>query len=305
MRKLLRLPAKRAVPTVEELMEEFLTDLENAGRSPHTLVNYRADLRRFLRDGHAKTLNDVTPDVLRRYFTTLGRKAPATRARHQASLNAFLEWCVKYDWLPSNPMDKIDRVKVPEPLPKGLPDETIHKILAAIPRENLRDRLLFTLIAETGVRIAEALGIYVEDLDLTPDDEKILVRGKGNKTRTVMLYSSPTTLRLLRRYMQQSNLRSGPLFRSTRGRAVTTMHYRTAHAAWTKYCRKAGVTANIHALRHSFATSLINKGVRLEIVRKLLGHKNMHTTLRYAEVNDQTIKTELRQKWREVRFRQA
>jgi len=275
-------------------LDDFLTDLANAGRSPHTVVNYRCDLRR-LAAACPDGLHAITPDLLRRLFTSLVDKAPATRARIQASVNAFLSWCFKNDLLPANPMDKLDRVRVPESHPRPLEAKAIRKVLDAIPRENLRDRLLFTLVAETGLRIAEALGIYHEDLVLTPDDERILIRGKGGRTRTVMLYAAPESLKLLRRYLRETRITSGALFRGdpARGGSNRPIHYRSAHHAWRRYCRKARVEAGIHALRHSFATRLIAEGVSLGVVRKLLGHRNIQTTLRYAEVSDATVKHEL------------
>ncbi len=189
-------------------------------------------------------------------------------------------------------------MKIQEKPPRALPPSTVEKILRAIPAHKLRDRLLFTLIAETGLRISEALNIFVEDLDLTPDDEKILVQGKGKTSRTVMLYAVPRSLKLLKRYLAQSGITSGALFRGDerKGGRRLPICYRTAAQAWTAYCQRAGVKATIHQLRHSFATQLVNEGVRLEVVRKLLGHKNMQTTLRYAEVNDQTIEEELRRR---------
>ncbi|MFP4058168.1 MAG: tyrosine-type recombinase/integrase [Candidatus Brocadiia bacterium] len=281
-------------PALRRLLDDFLTDLQNAGRSPHTVTNYRCDLRRlvaFFTDG----LSGITPSGLRGFFATFADKAPATRARIQASVNAFLIWCYRHDLIGANPMQKLERVKVGESHPRGLDEATIRKILDAIPRRNLRDRLLFTLIAETGLRVAEALGVYHEDLVLTPDDEQIIVRGKGGRTRTVMLYAAPESLKLLRRYLRDSGITSGALFRGdpARGGSNRPIHYRTAHHAWRRYCQKAGVEANIHALRHSFATRLINEGVSLGVVRKLLGHRNMQTTLRYAEVSDATVKREL------------
>jgi site-specific recombinase XerD len=184
---------------------------------------------------------------------------------------------------------------VPESQPRPLDSRIIRKVLNAIPSRKLRDRLLFTLIAETGLRIAEALGIYYEDLALTPDDERIIIRGKGGRTRTVMLYAAPESLKLLQRYLRQTRIMSGALFRGdpARGGSSRPIHYRTAHHAWMRYCRKAKVKASIHALRHSFATRLINEGVSLGVVRKLLGHRSMQTTLRYAEVTDATVKREL------------
>jgi len=284
----------RETPPLSHLADDFLTDLENAGRSRHTVVNYRCDLRRLI-DFSPAGLHAIDPVHLRRFFRTLADKAPATRARIQSSVNAFLTWCFRHDLIPANPMLKLERIAVPEALPRPLDDRIVRKILDAIPRKNLRDRLLFTLIAETGCRISEALGIYVEDLLLTPDDEQIVIRGKGGRSRTVMLYAAPQTLRLLRRYLRASGIRSGALFRGdpARGGSSRPIHYRTAHKAWSRYCAKAGVQAPIHALRHSFATRLLNEGVSLAVVRKLLGHRNMQTTLRYAEVTDATVRREL------------
>lgn len=284
----------RETPPLSHLLDDFLADLENAGRSRHTLVNYRCDLRRLV-DATPGGLHAIDPVHLRRFFMSLSDKAPSTRARIQSSANAFLTWCFRHDLIAANPMQKLERVSVPESLPRPLADRVVRKILNAIPRDNLRDRLLFTLIAETGCRVAEALGIYLEDLVLTPDDEQIVIRGKGGRSRTLMLYAAPDSLKLLRRYLRRSRITSGALFRGdpARGGSNRPIHYRTAHKAWNRYCEKAGVEAHIHALRHSFATRLINEGVSLGVVRKLLGHRNMQTTLRYAQVSDATVKREL------------
>lgn len=287
-------PAPAPELHLERLLDDFLADLENAGRSRHTIVNYRCDLRRLIQFA-PEGLSALNPARLRLYFATLAGKAPTTRARAQASANAFLAWCYKHDLIPANPVQKLDRVKVPEYQPRPIEPSLIRKLLGAIPRQNLRDRLLFTLIAETGLRVAEALGIYREDIVLSPNDEQIVVRGKGGRTRTVMLYAAPESLRLLLRYLRESGITSGALFRGdpARGGSSRPMHYRTAHHAWRRYCRKAGLEASIHALRHSFATRLLNEGVSLAVVRKLLGHRNMQSTLRYAEVTDATVKREL------------
>ena len=288
------LSTARPSQPASELLSDFLTDLENAGRSRHTVVNYRCDLRRFLRAA-PQNLDAITPADLRRFFASLADKAPASRARIQASVNAFLTWCYRHDLITSNPMQKLERVRVPECYPRPLDSRIIRKVLDVIPRQSLRDRLLFTLVADTGLRISEALGIYYEDLLLTPDDEQIIIRGKGGRSRTVMLYAAPESLKLLQRYLREARITSGALFRGNpaRGGSNRPIHYRTAQHAWCRYCRKAKVQGNIHALRHSFATRLLNEGVSLAVVRKLLGHRNMQTTLRYAEVTDANVKREL------------
>jgi integrase/recombinase XerD len=290
---------------LSDLLERFLQDLSNANRSRHTIINYRADLRRFIgHTGADMPAANLSRTAVQNYLATLSDKATTTRARHQAAIKAFLRWCHAQGHIERDPGAHLAAIRVPQPYPRGLDDAVIQKVLRVIPPDNLRDRLLFTLVAETGLRISEALGIYREDINLTPDDEKIAVRGKGQRSRTVMLYAAPQSLVLLRRYLSASRIASGPLFRGNwrrRGSALP-MHYRTAHYAWKRYCQEAGVSADIHALRHSYATTLINNGVRIEVVRKLLGHKSVQTTLRYAEVNDATVKAELRDRMRARRF---
>lgn len=331
---------------LDQLLLLFLQELGNANRSRHTITNYRADIGRFIRHvGPQMPAANLSRTAVQNYLSTLNEKAPATRARHQASLRAFLRWCHAQGHSERDAGQHLTSVRVPQPYPRALDDSVIARVLDAIPADNLRDRLLFTLVAESGMRISEALGIYYEDLDLAPDDEKIAIQGKGGRSRTVMLYAAPQSMTLLRRYLSASRIASGPLFRAqwrqgarislgargsrdavrasptragspssaartsasragaiSRRGAAMPLHYRTAHHNWKQFCESAGVEADIHALRHSYATTLVNSGVRLEVVRRLLGHKSMQTTLRYAEVNDQTVKAELRQHMRGKRF---
>lgn len=285
--------------SLDTLITKFLQDLENSGKSHYTIKNYRSDLERFSQKVNID-IAEITPDILRNYFSTLKQKSLATRARNQSSLWSFFNWCFKQDILFSNPMDKIEKIKLPEPRPKGVEQGLIEKVLKVIPNTNLRDKLLFTLITETGLRVSEAINIYIEDIDKTPDDEKMIIRGKGNKTRTVMLYAAPESLMLLNKYINQSGIKSGALFRGDdrKGGSKRPMRYNSVYELWQKYTKKAGVGVNIHALRHTYATRLVNEGVDLDVVRKLLGHKNMQTTMRYAETNDRKIKQELMTKHR-------
>ena len=86
------------------------------------------------------------------------------------------------------------------------------RILKAIPASNLRDRAIFTLLYETGMRVGAALSIHYADLDLTQDDEKIRVFGKGQRERTVLLAAAPESIRLLRRHLKHSHITAGSIF---------------------------------------------------------------------------------------------
>jgi integrase len=221
-----------------------------------------------------------------------------------AALNSFLTWAVKHDLLDANPLITLNRVKVPEPGPRGVPRDQIDAVLNVIPRDHLRDQFLFRLLAETGLRISEALQLDVDDLDLTRDDEHLHVLGKGGHRRTVLL-DDPKLVSLLQRYIKETQVRHGPLFRAMKNGDGQPLRYQTIQARWSAYCDKAGVACSLHQLRHSHATALVQDGVSLATIRKRLGHKHIQTTLRYAEQSDAAADAELRTRRRRIHQRKG
>ena len=174
--------------------------------------------------------------------------------------------------------------------------DQIERILTTIPAKFLRDRLFFRLLLETGLRVSEGLSLYVEDLDLSLDNEHLTVVGKGGRRRTVLL-DDPYLVKLLRAYLKRTDYKHGPLFRAEKNGRGGLLRYQSMQERWDHYCSLAGVTCTLHQLRHSHATELINGGVSLPTIRKRLGHKNLQTTLRYAEQSDTVADNEVRM-WR-------
>ena len=166
---------------------------------------------------------------------------------------------MRHDILAINPMDRFDPIEPIQREPRPLAPEAVAKILQAIPAANLRDRTLFILLYETGIRVGEALSLLATDVDLRTDDEKIRVFGKGQRERTVMLTAAPESIRLLRRHLKHSHITSGSVFRGDPryGGSPLPLEYSVVHYAWQKYCRAAGVEATIHQLRHSRASQLL------------------------------------------------
>lgn len=277
---------------------DFLADLAQADRSPHTRRAYAGDLAHF-RARYGGALGDIDAAALRDYFGGLAHLSPATRARKQAALASFLGWAVRQDRLAADPMAKVARVRLPDPAPRGLKRAEIERIFRAIPRAQGRDRLLFRLIYATGLRIGEALGIHVEDVDLTPDDERLGVLGKGGRRRTILI-DDPALVKQLRAYLKETGYRHGPLFRAAKNGRGGPLAYQSIQERWAGYCAAAGVACTPHQLRHSHATELVNDGVSLGTIRKRLGHKKIQTTLRYAELADAAADAELRA-WRRRR----
>ncbi len=286
----------------QSLVAIFLADLAHANHSPHTCRAYATDLAQ-LCAFHQGPIQTITADVLRAFFERHAHLRPATRARKQAAVARFLTWAEQQELLDSNPMRKIDRVKLDPPQPRGVERDQIERILKAIPASHLRDRLFFRLLAETGLRVSEGLSLYVEDLDLSLDNEHLTVVGKGGKRRTILL-DDPHLVQQLRAYLKRMGYQHGPLFRAEKNGRGGPLRYQSMQERWDHYRMQAGVACTLHQLRHSHATELINGGVSLPTIRKRLGHKNLQTTLRYAEQADETADTEIRT-WRRRTSHQA
>jgi site-specific recombinase XerD len=281
--------------SLESWIADFLTDLKNANRSPHTYRAYASDLYR-LATFYEGVPATISVDVLRDFLDTFSHLKPATRARKQAALNSFFQWAFRHDLIAANPMAKIESVKREAPQVRALERTDVEKILAIIPAKQSRDQLFFRLIFETGLRVGEALQLYVEDLDMTLDDEHLYVQGKGGQRRTILLDDSRLVAQL-RRYLKQTGYNHGPLFRAQKNNRGGPLRYQSVQYRWQKYCEAVGIDCTLHQLRHTHATEMVNEGVSLATIRKRLGHKNIQTTLRYAEKSDESADAELRA-WR-------
>jgi len=289
------------VMPLQDAIEHFLTDLHNANRSPQTIRSYRTDLHQMM--SHCPPhLADVTSDHLRTFFADHAHLKSTTRARKQTSVASFLRWAHRQQLIADNPMLQLDRIR-PDETPISSPSrQQVEAILARIPKAHLRDRLLFQLIFETGLRISEALAVHIEDIDLTLDDEHVTVVGKGQRQRTVLIDDSRLVV-LLKQYLHQQCYRHGPLFRAHKNYRGGALRYQSVQEKWAKYCQQADIRCTLHQLRHAHATELVNDGVSLATIRKRLGHKHIQTTLRYAQQSDEVTDMEIRA-WRRRQSRQ-
>ncbi len=274
--------------------DQFIATLRARHAPINTVRSYASDLRRFALVAPAD-LVAIDGAVVRSFLESVDGQSPATRRRWDATLRTFYRWALREGLVAGNPMERVDPVKMISRLPRPLDSGSVTAVLKSIPPSATRDRALFTLLYETGMRVSEALGVQYADLELTPDDEKVRVLGKGQRERTVLLTAAPESSRLLRRHLKLSRIRSGSVFRGDPryGGSALPLGYTTARRAWQRYCAVAGVTATLHQLRHSRATQLVQAGVPLGTVRKVLGHRNIQSTLLYVEVDPATVKRDL------------
>jgi len=117
-----------------------------------------------------------------------------------------------------------------------------------------------------------------------------------------VLLDDARLVRDVRAYLKRTGYTHGPLFRAAKNGRGGPLRYQSIQERWQRYCARAGVACTLHQLRHAHATELVNEGVSLATIRKRLGHKNLQTTLRYAELSDATADEEMRA-WRRQRER--
>lgn len=291
---------------IQELAEAFLKGNQSTFLA-NTLRSYGYDLGLFARAFPDQAVEKVTVHHLRAFLNATADLAPSTLARRQATLRSCFAWAYRNDLLAADPTGKLEPIKVPQRDPRPLTEDQVEAILAAIPSDEKRNRLLFTLLYETGMRVGEALGIHVQHVQLNDvDGGFIRVVGKGNKERVVPLIDAPRSVRLLRDVAKRLGT-VGPIFRgdlSKGGRSGEPLDYTTVFYHFERYVAAAqqkqpalfvseGEPITIHRLRHTFGTLKLRDGVSLPAVRKLMGHKNLQTTLRYAETDLEAVKKEL------------
>ncbi|CAA9484333.1 MAG: Site-specific tyrosine recombinase XerC [uncultured Solirubrobacteraceae bacterium] len=243
----------------------------------------------------------VTVRVLRRYAQGLGeRKAgPATVARKLAAIRGFFGVLRVHGIVQANPAELVASPKRGSKLPNVLRAGELARLLDAIPAFTpleLRDRALFELAYACGLRAAELVDLDVVAIDF--DAEQVRVEGKGAKTRFVP--AGEAALAAVQRYQARGRavLSVDPderaLFLSKTGRRLSTSDVRRRLAFWTKAAAVQGGISP-HALRHSFATHLLDGGADLRAIQELLGHASISTTQIYTRVESARLRSAYQQ----------
>ena len=292
--------------TVIELIGEFLAARAVRKPSVHTLAAYRRDLTSVLAlvDGGvdvALPLAALSPRALRGAFARFATdRAPASVYRAWSSWNSFFTFLVTDGVVAGNPMPAVDKPRVAAPSPKPLRGEdTPEQLLDAVHRADDRQRdpwperdvVVLALALCAGLRLSELLGLRTGSVLGRPGERRIEVAGKGGRPRTVPI--EPELDAVVERYLQSRRLRFGravvtsPLLVDRRGEPLR----RGGLQYLVESCyRRAGITdrvprgAQLHALRHTFATRLAEDGANASEIMRLLGHASLTTSQNYIEV---------------------
>jgi integrase/recombinase XerD len=276
------------------------------GASGNTLAAYRRDLARYLDylaaagKGSIADVDAVTVSGFLAYLregdadhpglsaSSVARAVAAVRGLHRFALrDGLVEVDVSREVRPAAP---------PRRLPKAISVDDVERLLdaAGYARTSLaiRDRALLELLYGTGARISEAVGLHVDDLDLT--DNTVLLTGKGDKQRRVPVGSYAATalsayLVRSRPVLAAAGTGTSRLFLNSRGGPLSRQ---SAWVVLRTAAERAGLAAGLspHTLRHSFATHLLEGGADVRVVQELLGHASIMTTQIYTLVTVDTLR---------------
>ena len=285
------------------VIERFLDHCRIAKRlSPNTLRAYETDLSDFLAHaGRDAEVGAIDRDSLRSYaralFDAKGLKE-STVKRRVAAVKVMFRWLERDEVIPLTPFHRLDMpIRLPRRLPRALTADEMRRLLRAAEAgqscgSHAGVLLHFVVVAlfVTGLRIGELVAAGLADVD--PIGGSILVRGKGNRERRVFL-PGPDTMAALSRYLAVRDRvapPSGRLLVDADGSDVTAQRLRRRTTA---LAHQAGIARRVtpHMLRHTAATQLIEAGVDIRFVQKLLGHASIATTQIYTQVSDSSLRT--------------
>jgi len=285
--------------TIDDALAQFLLQLEADGRSPHTTGQYQRHVRAFTawwaQGGHADDVAAIGPRDVAQFFAGTGArercnggtKRPTSLNAMRTSLRVFFCWLRDAGLVAENPARLLRRARCSPPPPRGLHADEQQRLLGALATatgpEAERDRMLFTLLLRSGLRVGSAVGLDVEDLDLDHGEVHVRSAKGGRPNRTMVPVEVGAALK-----SWVGERTTGPVFLA-KGRRISTRHVQRRFAAWLE---RAGVErkASPHSLRHSFATLMLERTGNLELVRRALNHASIASTVIYVGHDDRALR---------------
>jgi len=283
---------------VTHRIPRFLDHLRaERGLSVHTVRAYRRDLEQ-LRDHLAAGGAEATPSVdsvdarqLRAFLAARhGSSAPATRARKLSAIRTFLDWVAEGRGDDRNPAREVQAPKQRRRLPHVLSEEEAERLAEGVPAVRprsevlqARDRAIVELLYGSGLRVAECTGLDLGGVDLVRGEVRVL--GKGGKERIVPVggpaLEAVQAWLLVRALLRPRGERA--MFLNQRGGRLSP---RSVRAMVRDRALQLGIDKHVHphALRHSFATHVLDGGGDLRAIQEMLGHASLSTTQRYTHL---------------------
>jgi integrase/recombinase XerC/integrase/recombinase XerD len=250
-------------------LQLFLSFLEDVGKT-HIEEITRQDLEAFVEHEQDRGLSMVSVKT------------------RLCAIYAFLRFCHDKGVVSPELLVRKIRLRLPEPLPRAIDPDDVNRLLAVL--DELRDRAMILVLLRTGMRIGELLNTQVSDVNLAERKVAIYEAEKNGVGRVV--YISKDALGALRAWLKKRDPNKALVFY---GQGRSSLSYHGARRMFMKHLKQAGLGHKgytLHCLRHTFASEMLNAGMRLECLQALLGHSNIEVTRRYAKLTDKTREQE-------------
>ena len=288
---------------MNKIINEYLNYLEAVkGCSDRTIEAYRNDLTRYAVycENHGFEVVTAQAYEVQQFIADLSAEnmSAASVNRHLSSIRGFYRWMNRFKRRMDNPCYALKNIRAPVKMPAVLWENEMADF-ASLPEKSgilwpERDKALIMVMYCAGLRISEIVSLNMSDISESFDEAKIT--GKGGKQRYV--FFSAQAKEAIEDYLPQREARlriagkpdkKSALFINRKGNPISVPGVR-----WiiSRYAEQSGIGKNIHphALRHSFATHLVNSGCDVRIVQEMLGHSSISTTQRYTHINIEKMK---------------
>ncbi|MET3414041.1 tyrosine-type recombinase/integrase [Methylobacterium sp. 1030] len=265
--------------------------------SLNTLAAYRQDVAELVGHFGPADVGGVTGQALVAYaahLSTARGLAPATVKRRLACARGLFRWLARTAKIAADPFDGTEiRVRIPDRLPRCLTTDEMARLARETGGVSALTRLATLLMFATGMRVGELVSVRLGDIDLDRGDIRIV--GKGDRQRQVVIPGEQLT-GMIRDYIRDRHAAgraTDHLFRTDDGRSLSTAAVRVR---LRRLAQAAGLkrTVTPHMLRHTAATELLEAGVDIRFVQRLLGHRSILTTQIYTHVSDRALRVAIR-----------
>lgn len=279
-------PQKETISN-SEYLRMFLNAKKIEGCSERTLQYYRVTVEHLLRNVTTQ-IRKVTTDEIRNYlveYQKINNCSKVTVDNIRRNISSFFTWLEEEDYILKSPMRRIHKIKTKTVVKEVISDEAIEKMRDCCKEK--RDIAIIDLLYSTGIRVGELVNLNISDLDL--EQRECVVYGKGDKERRV--YFDAKAKIHLQDYIQSRTDENPALF-VTLDAPYSRLKISGVEIRLRELGRNLGLTKiHPHKFRRTMATRAIDKGMPIEQVQKILGHSQIDTTMQYAIVNQNNVKT--------------
>lgn len=270
----------------QDLLALFLAAKRIEGCSEKSLKYYRATTQAML-DGIGKPIKEIVTEDIRQYLTNYQRERHSSRVtidNIRRILSSFFSWLEDEDYILKSPVRRIHKVKTASNIKETYSDETLELMRDSC--SEMRDLAMIDLLASTGMRVGELVLLNRDDVDFA--ERECVVFGKGDKER--MVYFDARTKLHLRAYLEGRNDDNPALIVSLKA-PFNRLSIGGVETRLRELGKQLGVhKVHPHKFRRTLATMAIDKGMPIEQLQQLLGHKRIDTTLQYAMVKQSNVK---------------